>query len=86
MDRFLVRQAGANVCGQVPLWQVGAKHLESFFTRNRMYAPDASPLHVDGGFPCDDLDLFVSEAIEFVDEVVDFAVGDVDLAMEQVLL
>ena len=51
-----------------------------------MYAPDASPLRVDGGFAFDDLDLFGGEAVEFIDEVVDLAVGGVDLALEQVFL
>ena len=51
-----------------------------------MYAPDASPLRVDGGFAFDDLDLFGGEAVEFVDEGVNLAVGGIDLALEQMLL
>ena len=44
------------------------------------------PLRVVGGFPFHNLDFFGGEAVEFVDEVVDLAVGGVDLALEQMLL
>ena len=36
--------------------------------------------------PLDDLDLIVGEAVEFIDEFVDFAVDGADLALELVAL
>ncbi len=66
--------------------QVGAKHLVHTFCHEKYIYPDASPLRVDGGFPFHNLDLFGGEAEEFVDEVVDLAVGGVDLALEYIFL